>query len=136
MLIQIRVVIVALLICLCSGTNISGQTRDAKTSIPSSADFTWRGKVEASGVVEIIGISGDIHAEVYEGEEVEVIALKEGNKNEFDQVHIRVEESPGRVRICAAYPLLEGKGLSECQAGGQRRDVAIMDRREIHVRSG
>jgi hypothetical protein len=139
MKIQIRVVIGAVLICCCAGSEIIGQTpgneRNAKSPTPSSADFTWRGKVEAGGTLEIIGVSGDIQAEVYEGDEVEVVAIKQGNKNGFDQVQIRVEESAGRVRICAAYPLLDEQGRSECLAGGKRRDVANFGGREIHVRS-
>lgn len=139
MKIQIRVVIFALLICCSPGTEIigqrSGNESNAKSSTPSSADFTWRGKVDANGAVEIIGISGDIQAEVYEGEEVEVVALKQGNKNGFDQVQIRVEEYAGRVRICAAYPLLNEQGRSECLTGGRRRDIAMLDNREIYVRS-
>jgi hypothetical protein len=139
MKIQISVVIFTFLICYCSGVQISGQApaneSNVKSSPPSSADFTWRGKVDADGAVEIIGISGDIQAEVYEGEEVEVVALKQGNKNGFDQVQIRVEESAGRVRICAAYPLLDEQGRSECLAGGKRRDVANFGGRELHVRT-
>jgi hypothetical protein len=139
MKIQICVVIGALLICCCAGSEIIGQTpgneRNAKSPTPSSADFTWRGKVEAGGTLEIIGVSGDIQAEVYEGDEVEVVAIKQGNKNGFDQVQIRVEESAGRVRICAAYPLLNEQGRSECMAGKKRRDVATIDDREVYVRS-
>ena len=139
MKIQIRVVIGAVLICCCAGSEIIGQTpgteRNAKSPTPSSADFTWRGKVEAGGTLEIIGVSGDIQAEVYEGDEVEVVAIKQGNKNGFDQVQIRVEESAGRVRICAAYPLLDEQGRSECLAGEKRRDVATIDGREVYVRS-
>jgi len=136
---QISVVMFTLLIYYCSGVQITGQTpaneSNVKSSPPSSADFTWRGKVDAGGAVEIVGISGDIQAEVYEGEEVEVVALKQGNKNGFDQVQIRVEESAGRVRICAAYPLLDEQGRSECLAGGKRREVANFGGREIHVRT-
>ncbi|MCI0666038.1 MAG: DUF4097 domain-containing protein [Acidobacteria bacterium] len=86
-------------------------------------EFTWRGKVAAGGLVEIIGISGDVHAEVYEGAEVEVTALKQGNKNELDQVHIRVEESSSGIKICAAYPLLEGQDQPECLASERWRNL-------------
>jgi hypothetical protein len=139
MKIHICVVIGALLICWLPGAEIIGQTpgngSNTKSSPPSSVDFTWRGRVESGGMLEIIGISGDIQAEVYEGDEVEVVALKQGNKNGFDQVQIRVEESAGRVRICAAYPLLNEQGRSECMAGEKRRDVATIDGREVYVRS-
>ncbi len=136
MKIRISIFIFAVLIC-CAEIigQTSGNDSNAKSSAPSSADFTWRGKVGADGVVEIIGISGDIQAEVYDGDEVEVVALKQGNKNGFDQVQIRVEESAGRVRICAAYPLLNEQGRSECLTGERRRDIANFGGREIHVRS-
>jgi Putative adhesin len=87
-------------------------------------EFAWRGKVPPDGLVEIIGISGDIQAEVSTGDEVEVIAIKEGAKNEIDQVQIRVEESANGVKVCAAFPLLEGQGQSECLAGERLRSIS------------
>jgi hypothetical protein len=139
MKIQICIVIGAFLFCCCSAAEVIGQTpgneRNAKSAPTSSADFAWRGKVEEGGMLEIIGISGDIRAEVYEGDEVEIVAIKQGNKNGFDQVQIRVEESAGRVRVCAAYPLLNEQGRSECLLGEKWPDVATIDNREVYVRS-
>lgn len=88
-------------------------------------EFKWSGKVPPDGLVEIVGIAGDIHTEVSAGDEVEVIAIREGKKDEIDQIQIHVEESAVGVRICAAFPLLEGGGQSECLAGEKLKNTAI-----------
>src|SRR5215470_1906576 len=130
MKIQFSMFVVALFICCCAGREIAGQTpgserkENSATTSPGAVstapapakenEFNWRGKVAAGGIVEICGVKGDILAEASAGNEVEIVALKQGAQEELPQVAVRVEESKGKVRICAAYPTLEGKGVSEC----------------------
>jgi hypothetical protein len=101
-------IIAALFICFGLGAETAGQTPD------KSHEFNWRGKIAAGGIVEIMGVKGNIQAETSAGSEVEVVALKQGNQDEFPQVAVRVVESEGKVRICAAYPNLEGIGDPQC----------------------
>src|SRR5262245_54408633 len=97
-------------------------------------EFNWRGKITVGGLVEIIGINGDIQVEASAGNEVEVVALKQGDQNEIPQVAVRVEESAGRLRICAAYPTLEGKGVSECVESFEWKSIGWNgSERELHL---
>jgi hypothetical protein len=102
-------------------------SRSVAKEIPETKrnEFAWRGKVPPDGLVEIIGISGDIRTEISTGDEVEVIAIKDGAQDEIDQVQIRVEESANGVKVCAAFPLLEGQGQPECLADGRWNSMSM-----------
>jgi hypothetical protein len=150
MKIQFSLVVVALLICCYSGSGVAGQTpgneRKANSASVSSSpvstatsnakqnEFNWRGKVGAGGIVEIFGVKGDIEAEASAGSEVEVAAVKQGNQDELPQVDVRVEESEGRVRICAAYPNLEGIGGPQCLESLNWSSQTWNDGRELRLR--
>jgi hypothetical protein len=121
MKIRFSLIVYVLLICCYSGSEVAGKTpvneRKATSATVSSAkqnEINWRGKVAAGGIVDIFGVMGDIQAEASAGNEVEVIALNQGNQDELSQVDIRVEESEGGVRVCAAYPNVEGIGGPQC----------------------
>ena len=147
---QFLIVIAALFICCCLGRETACQTqgneRKANGATASSDagltanlstkqnEFNWRGKIAAGGLVEIIGIKGDIQVEASAGNEVEVVALKQGDQNEIPQVAVRVEESAGRLRICAAYPTLEGKSASECVESFEWKSIGWNgSERELHL---
>jgi len=150
MKIQFLMVIAALFICWCFGREIVCQTpgsekkannatasSDAVLTADSSTkqnEFNWRGKIAAGGLVEVIGIKGDIQVEASAGNEVEVVALKQGDQSETPQVTVRVEESKGRLRICAAYPTLEGNGASECVESFEWKSIGWNENeRELHL---
>jgi hypothetical protein len=150
MKIQFLMVIAALFICCCLGREIAGQTtgNEMKANDPTASsdagltansstkqnEFNWRGKIAAGGLVEVIGIKGEIQIEASAGNEVEVVALKQGDQNETTQVTVRVEESKGRLRICAAYPTLEGKGASECVESFEWKSISWNGtERELHI---
>src|SRR5262249_31989876 len=150
MKIHFSIVIAALFICCYLGSEVAGQTpgneRKAHSTTASSDavssaisptkqnEFNWRGKVAPGGVVEVVGIKGEIEAEDSEGNEVEVVAIKQGDQKEIQQVAVRVEESEGKVRICAAYPTLEGKGASECVESFEWKSIAWNgNERELHL---
>jgi len=150
MKVQFSLVVVTLLICCYSGSEFAGQTpgnekkamsRTASseavptaTSPTKEQEFTWRGKVAAGGTIEIFGVKGDIQAEASAGNEVEVVALKQGNQDELSQIDVRVEESEGRVRICAAYPNLEGIGGPQCLESLEWRSQEWKEGRELRLR--
>src|SRR6266540_527370 len=148
MKIQFSIAIAALFICCYPDIKIAGQTpgneRNAN-GIPTSADdfstttqqtnqneFKWRGKIAAGGIVEIFGVKGDIQAEASAGNEVEVVAFKRGDPEELHRVAIRVEEAEGKVRICTAFPNLEGVGDPQCLESleWQSRTPVTLSRRE------
>src|SRR5215510_8642603 len=147
---QFLIVFAALFICCCLGRETAGQTpgneRKANGAMASSDagltansstkqnEFNWRGKITVGGLVEIIGIKGDIQVEASAGNEVEVVALKQGDQNEIPQVAVRVDESAGRLRICAAYPTLEGKSASECVESFEWKSIGWNGtERELHI---
>jgi CubicO group peptidase (beta-lactamase class C family) len=150
MKIQFLIVIAALFICCCLGGEIASQSpgnerkansatasSDAVSTAPSPTkqnEFNWRGKVSAGGIIEIFGVKGDIRAEASAGNEVEVVAQKFGDRDEINQVAVRVEETEGKVRICAAYPTLEGKGDAECLESLEWRSSEWNDGRELRLR--
>src|SRR6266542_1556572 len=150
MKIQFSIAIAALFICCYPDIKVAGQTpgneRNAN-GIPTSADdfstttqqtnqneFNWRGKVAAGGIVEIFGVKGDIQAEASAGNEVEVVAFKRGDPEELHRVAIRVEEAEGKVRICTAFPNLEGVGDPQCLESLEWSSQVWNGNRELRLR--
>ena len=150
MKIQFSIAIAALFICCYPDIKIAGQTpgneRNAN-GIPTSADdfstttqqtkeneFKWRGKIAAGGIVEIFGVKGDIQAEASAGNEVEVVAFKRGDPEELHRVAIRVEEAEGKVRICTAFPNLEGVGDPQCLESLEWSSQVWNGNRELRLR--
>ena len=150
MKIQFSMFVVALFICCCAGRVIAGQTpgserkENSATTSPGAVstapapakenEFNWRGKVAAGGIVEIFGVKGDIQAETSAGNEVEVVAFKQGNQDELYRVAIRVEESEGKVRICTAFPNLEGDGAPQCLESLEWNSQQWNGNRELRLR--
>ena len=115
MMIRFAGIIAALFICCCLGRELAGQTpgnekkangatasSDAGLTANSSTkqnEFNWRGKVAAGGLVEVIGIKGDIQIEAWAGNEVEVVALKQGDQNETTQVTVQIGRASCRERV-------------------------------------
>jgi len=83
--------------------------------------FHWSGKVPAGQRLEVRGVNGSIHAEPAAGDEVEVIAFKNGREFDPAEIDVRVVQHDGGVTICAVYPSSDGlasDGLSdECKPG-------------------
>jgi DUF4097 and DUF4098 domain-containing protein YvlB len=142
MKIRFSLVVATLLICCYSGIEVAGQTPGDESKQKSAAkievvgiqsELTWRGKIPSDGMVEIVGISGDIKIETTSGNEVEVIAAKQGNKNDFDRVQLRVEESAGGVKICAAFPILKSDGEPQCISSKKFNSINFKDNQELHL---
>jgi len=147
---QFFMFVVALFICCYPGREIAGQPQgqerkanrpttssEAVSTSPSPTkenEFKWRGKVAAGGIVEIFGVKGDIQAEASAGNEVEVVAFKQGDPDELHRVAIRVEESEGKVRICTAFPNLEGVGDPQCLESLEWTSQVWNGNRELRIR--
>lgn len=85
--------------------------------------FHWSGRVAAGQNVEVRGINGNIHAEPAFGNEVDVIAYRNGERYDGPDIQVRVVEYEGGVTICAVYPTADGRG-EECRPGLSGRATA------------
>jgi hypothetical protein len=91
-------------------------------------DFQWRGAVAQGRAIEIKGVNGDVRAEPSGGNDVEVVAVKRGTRDNPDSVRIEVVPHSGGVTICAVYPSRDGQRPNECQPGdGGRMNVQNND---------
>ena len=88
--------------------------------------FHWSGRVPAGQRLEVRGVNGSIHAEPASGDEVEVIAFKNGREYDPAEIDVRVVQHDGGVTICAVYPSSDGLS-DECDLGksSPNNDVSV-----------
>ena len=65
--------------------------------------FEWSGRLGQGQVIEVRGIIGEIRAVLSSGDQVEVVARKRGERDDFHQIAIEVAEDGNRTIICAVY---------------------------------
>lgn len=65
--------------------------------------FEWQNAMSAGQVLEVKGIVGEIRAEYTSGSRAEVVAVKEGDRDDFAEVEVRVVEQRDGFKICAVY---------------------------------
>lgn len=97
-------------------------------------EMRWHGWVPTGQLVEINNVHGNVRAETASGDEIEVIALKEGSDDPAE-VSIEVVEHKWGVTICAVYPNANTEHPFECRPshGGGFRLAATSDS-EAHIR--
>jgi hypothetical protein len=78
------------------------QEKEAKAPAPQK-EFRWQGRLAPKQTIEIQNIKGNVRAEPASGDQVEVIAVKDG-RDDPAQVTIQVNEHEGGVTLCAIYP--------------------------------
>src|SRR5258706_5515520 len=66
--------------------------------------FHWSGRVPPGQLIEVRGVNVSIHSEPALGQEVDVIANKNGEQLDAADIKVRVVEQDGGVTICAVYP--------------------------------
>jgi hypothetical protein len=99
-------------------------TNAAPVTPGDQEEFRWQGRVNAGQAVEIKGVNGNVRAEGYNGNQVEVVASKTSRRSDIKSVEIRVLEHAGGVTICAVYPSDEQARPNDCQPGkGGRMSV-------------
>jgi hypothetical protein len=92
--------------------------------------FHWSGRVPAGQLLEVRGVNGSIHAGPAAGQDVEVIAFKNGHQLESSEIDVHVVQHDGGVTICAVYPSPDGLA-DQCTPGGngspnpQANDVSV-----------
>lgn len=64
--------------------------------------FHWLGRIPEGQTIEILGYSGDVQAELAGGDEVEVFAIRHGERPE--RIRIDVLDRDGGITIAAVYP--------------------------------
>jgi len=84
-------------------------------------DFQWHGAIPMGRAIEIKGVNGDIRAEPSGSNEVEVVAVKRGLRDNPDSVRIDVVPHAGGVTICAVYPSRDGQRPNACLPGDEGR---------------
>lgn len=93
----------------------------AVTGAEAQEPFRWSGQIARGGTLEVKGISGNVRAELASGSTVEVTATKTGDRDDFDQVEIRVVKDGSDVTVCAVYG--DGGGDGCGNLGGARRGL-------------
>lgn len=63
----------------------------------------WSGRLGDGQTLEVKGITGSIRAELASGSAAQVVAEKRGDRGDFDQVRILVDEGRDGVTVCAIY---------------------------------
>ena len=99
-------------------------------------EMRWHGWVPTGQLVEINNVHGNVRAETAPGDEVEVIALKEGTDDPAE-VAIEVVEHKWGVTICAIYPNANSEHPFECRpshGGGFRMPATAASDSEAHIR--
>ena len=105
----------------------------------AAQDFQWHGSVQQGRAIEIKGVTGDVRAEPSGSNEVEVVAVKRGYRDDPNSVHVEVVPHSGGVTICAVYPSSDGRP-NQCLPGDEGRmrvqnnDVSV--RFTVRVPSG
>lgn len=92
----------------------------ATAGMPAEEEFNWSGTVAAGDSVEIQNLNGAIAAEYTSGNEVEIMAVKEGSSGDIPEVEIEVVEHANGITVCAIYPRGDGRG-NVCAAGDDSR---------------
>lgn len=92
----------------------------AVTGAGAQEPFRWSGSIARGGTLEVKGISGNVRAELASGNAVEVTATKTGDRDDFDQVEVRVVKDGADVTVCAVYGDVGGDG---CEGGNVRRGL-------------
>ncbi|MCA1651296.1 MAG: DUF4097 family beta strand repeat-containing protein [Acidobacteria bacterium] len=87
----------------------------------SATDFRWHGALAAGQSIEIKGVNGDVTAGAATGNEVEVTAVRRGERSDPEGVRLDVVPHGGGVTICAVYPSPEGRSPNECRPGSEGR---------------
>lgn len=85
--------------------------------------FHWSGKVPPGQLIEVRGVNGSIHAAPALGNDVDVIAYKNGELYDTSNIEVRVVEHEGGVTICAVYPTANGADDCVPGAGGRRNSL-------------
>jgi hypothetical protein len=112
------------------GVGVTLLSLAAAPAVRSGTDadaFEWSGRLARGKTIEIKTVNGEIRAEAWDGDRVEVRATKHWRRSDPDEVTVEVIEHEGGVTICTVYP---GRG-NRCGVGNEgsmsvrRNDVSV-----------
>lgn len=87
------------------------------SSLAAQEETRWAGAVDSGDWMAVQNINGDVEVTVTRGSEIEVVATKYGDEDNFDLVQIEVVENRDGVFVCAIYPSKRRSDDQEC--GGE-----------------
>ncbi|HEY3742683.1 MAG TPA: DUF4097 family beta strand repeat-containing protein [Bryobacteraceae bacterium] len=93
-----------------------------------AAPFNWSGAVSAGKTISVHGISGTITAERSTSGQVEIVALRSGERSDPNEVQIQVVPTSDGLKVCAVYP----SSGSDCN-GSNSGDRNGHDRNDVKV---
>ena len=83
-------------------------------------DFHWTGRLAQGQRVEVKGVNGAIHAELSDGDEVEIRGVRrEGRRGRAEDIRIERIMHDGGVTVCAVYPSSPRGPANRCTAGSE-----------------
>jgi hypothetical protein len=85
------------------------------------AEFRWEGKLAAGKTLEIKGINGRVKAISASGDQIELVAVKRGRRQDPEKVEVKVVEHGTGITICAVYPSGDPAQPNECKPGSEGR---------------
>jgi len=86
-------------------------------------EFRWSGRVGPGDLLEIKGVNGPMEVRPAEGDQVEIVVVKSGRRNDPTEVRMDVLEHDGGVTVCAVYPTPPGKEANLCGPGEEGRNT-------------
>jgi len=104
------------------------QEKEAKPT-PPQKEFRWQGRLAPNQAIEIQNLKGNVRAEPASGDQVEVIAVKDG-LDDPAKLTIQVNEHEGGVTLCAIYPNQDPNRPYRClpnKIGKEQRVSANID---------
>jgi hypothetical protein len=107
----------------------------SRTAEQRQHEFHWNRVLDAGLTIEVKGINGSVTAEKAAGDQVEVVALKIGKRNDPREVRIEVVEHSGGVTICAVYPGAS-RSANSCESSGRRISSDVQVRFSVRVPRG
>lgn len=81
--------------------------------------FRWSGRIPAGQTIEVKGVRGTIRAVPSSGREVEVVAVRRGERSDPASVRIEVLPHEGGVTVCAVYPRGSRRGNDRGSRSGE-----------------
>ncbi|HEX5080551.1 MAG TPA: DUF4097 family beta strand repeat-containing protein [Blastocatellia bacterium] len=102
----------------------AGPEADKDACAPGSKECRWQGRLAPKQTIEIQNLKGNVVAEPASGDQVEVIAVKNG-RDDLSQVRIHVNEHEGGVTLCAIYPNQDPNNPYRCMPNNIVKGVKV-----------
>lgn len=82
--------------------------------LAAQEEFRWSGTVDSGDWMAVQNISGDVEVIVTNGSQIELVATKTGDADDFEHVRVEVVEDRDGVTVCTIYPSRRRSDSQEC----------------------